>query len=110
MSIPWSGSSQHLLETELERTQVPTLGVIVQNPSAGYITLDICTGVTVHGPVTLTAPLSVYPYAQGTFLAVDNVNRKFTVQVSLPSRDDMQAFDPPDMLCLTCSLENLSSP
>lgn len=45
--------------------------------------LNVCTGVTLQGPATLTYPLAQYPYAQGTIVAIDDSNLNYQIQVRM---------------------------
>ena len=46
------------------------LGALAQVGTIGYIVLDTCTAVYLHGPTTLTYSQAQFPLAQGTIVTV----------------------------------------
>jgi len=55
---------------------------VLQNGLVGGIVLRSCTGVTLHGPATLTYIQSQFPFAQGTVLSVNRATLQYTIKVS----------------------------
>ena len=73
------------------------LGAHTQVGTIGYIVLDTCTAVYLHGPTTLTYSQAQFPLAQGTIVTVTDYLH-YTIQARSAAAPPCRALEH----CLAC--------
>ena len=67
-------------------------GAHAQVGTIGYIVLDTCTAVSLHGPTTLTYSQAQFPLAQGTIVTVTDFLH-YTIQARSAAEAPCRALE-----------------